>query len=260
MLQISELEVRYGRGVHALRGVTLTVPDRSVVALLGANGAGKTTVLRSITGLLPRHRGHIDGGSIEFNGRSLVTADAAEIVRWGVAHVPEGRRVFSHLSVDENLRAAGAVRRRGERAAARESAYAMFPMLANRRTERAGLLSGGEQQMLAIGRGLMASPSLLLLDEPSLGLAPKVVEQVAQVIRDISAQGVAVLLVEQNAAVALSVADSAYVLELGQVGLAGSAADIAASPDVRRLYLGHSMTDDEEPSVGLTAALKAWTG
>ncbi|MCT2594340.1 ABC transporter ATP-binding protein [Streptomyces sp. N2-109] len=250
VLRIERLEVTYGRTVRALRGVGLTVAGGSVVALLGANGAGKSTLLRAVSGTLRLHGGAVTGGTVRYDGRVLDGADPVTAVRSGVVQVPEGRRVFGGMSVEENLRAgrlglAGGLRRgRGSDAAgaraARERVYGLFPRLAERSGQRAGLLSGGEQQMLAIGRALMAAPRLLLLDEPSLGLAPMMVERIAEVVRDIHAQGTSVLLVEQNAAMALALADYAYVLEVGEVRLEGPAGELARTDEVSRLYLGEA--------------------
>ncbi|MET7300484.1 ABC transporter ATP-binding protein [Embleya sp. NPDC005575] len=254
-LLVAGLEVVYGRSVRALRGVSLDVPANGVVAVLGANGAGKSTLLRAVSGTLSLHRGAVTAGTIHYGGARLAGRDPALIVRDGVVQVPEGRRVFANLSVDENLQA-GALGTRGlgqgKRAAAkarvnRDRVFELFPVLAERRTQRSGLLSGGEQQMLAIARALMAEPRLLLLDEPSLGLAPIMVGRIAGVIREIAAQGVAVLLVEQNVTVALDLADKAYVLDVGEVRLAGASADLARTDEVRRLYLG------EEEAAGADA-------
>jgi branched-chain amino acid transport system ATP-binding protein len=239
VLEVRDLHVTYGGVVQALRGVSLTVPDGAVVAVLGSNGAGKSTLLRTVSSTLRLHRGAVVGGTVTYQGRSLAGLDTARTVRQGIVQVPEGRRIFGRMTVDENLKA-GALGAgdKSARAGQREAVFAMFPVLAERRHGRAALLSGGEQQMLAIGRALMASPKLLILDEPSLGLAPRVVGQIGEVIRDINASGTSVLLVEQNATMALGVADQAYVLDVGEVSLSGSAADLAATDDVRRLYLG----------------------
>ena len=213
----------YAGAVQALRGVSLSVPEGAVMAVLGSNGAGKSTLLRALSGTLPEHNGAIASGTIEFRGRALPRDDAAAIARGGLLQVPEGRRVFGNLTVEENLRAGGlAAPDKAAREQARTWVDELFPILRERATQRAGLLSGGEQQMLAIGRALMASPKVLLLDEPSLGLAPKIVERVGEVIREINARGVTVVLVEQNAAMALAVADRAVVLEVGQVALEGT--------------------------------------
>ncbi|GDY73379.1 hypothetical protein SAV31267_028640 [Streptomyces avermitilis] len=241
MLHVRDLDVAYGRALTALRGVCLEVPAGGAVALLGANGAGKSTLLRSLSGTLRLHRGAITAGSVHYGDVRLTGQDPVAAVRAGVVQVPEGRRVFAGLTVDENLRAGGlGLGRRAPAVvkAAREQVFGLFPRLAERRAQRAGLLSGGEQQMLAIGRALMAAPRLLLLDEPSLGLAPLMVERIAEVIREINEQGTSILLVEQNAAMALALSDHAYVLEVGEVRLAGPAAELARTDAVRRLYLG----------------------
>jgi branched-chain amino acid transport system ATP-binding protein len=240
-LVIRDLDVTYGRSVRALRQLSLDVPSGSVVTLLGANGAGKTTLLRAVSSTLGLHGGAVEAGSISFGGTALGGKDSSVAVRAGVVQVPEGRRVFPGLSVAENLRAGeiGARRRsRAEASATRDRVYDLFPPLAQRRHQAAGLLSGGEQQMLALGRALMAGPRLLLLDEPSLGLAPQIVARIGQTIRQINTMGVGILLVEQNAALALVLSDYAYVLEVGQVQLHGPARELAGSDEVRRLYLG----------------------
>jgi ABC-type branched-subunit amino acid transport system ATPase component len=248
VLVVRDLSVTYAGAVQALRGVSLEVPERAIVAVLGANGAGKTTLLRAVSGTLAGRRGAITGGTIELDGRSLLGRDPARIARAGVVQVPEGRRVFGHLTVAENLRAGGlAARDKAARERARSWVHELFPILAERATQRAGLLSGGEQQMLAIGRALMAGPRVLLLDEPSLGLAPRLVEQIGEVVREINRQGVTVVLVEQNAAMALAVADRAVVLEVGRISLAGGARELADSPEVRDRYLGGG-TETAAPS------------
>ena len=244
MLEINQLVVRYGRAVLALRGVTMQVADASVACVLGANGAGKSTLMRAISGTLQAHRGTIDAGSITWRGRSITGRVPADTVADGIVQVPEGRRIFGRLTVEENLRAGGiGAADRATRNAARDRVNELFPVLAARRQQPAGLLSGGEQQMLAIGRALMAGPSLLLLDEPSLGLAPQMVTRIGEVIREVHRQGTAVLLVEQNASMALAVSDTAYVLEVGEVSLTGGAAELAASDAIRRIYLGDSDAD-----------------
>ena len=238
LLEVQDLEASYG-GVRALRGVSLTVPERGIVAVLGNNGAGKSTLLRAISGVLGLMGGSVDSGTIRFDGADLIGRDPADVVRAGITQVPEGRRVFANLTVEENLRA-GALSKRGRaaKAAGRERAFELFPRLQERREQKAGLLSGGEQQMLAIARALMAEPRLLLLDEPSLGLAPQVVERIGEVITRIGAEGTAVVLVEQNASMALGVADHAYVLEVGAVSLDGAADELSESDEVRDRYLG----------------------
>ena len=217
ILSVNNLEVVYDDVVLVLRGLSLEVPDGSVVALLGANGAGKTTLLRAVTGLLVAHRGKITKGSVQVAGRDLTAADPAEVVRHGVGQVMEGRRIFAEMSVEENLKAGAHSRKRAEYRESLGRVFDLFPVLAQRRRSTAGYLSGGEQQMLAIGRALMARPRLLLLDEPSLGLAPKLVEQVREIVVQINEQGTSVLLVEQNAVMALSIAGYGYVLEVGKV-------------------------------------------
>jgi branched-chain amino acid transport system ATP-binding protein len=229
----------------------MTVPAGAIVAVLGANGAGKSTVLRAISGTLPMQNGACDAGTISFEGRNIRGADPGDIVRSGIVQVPEGRRIFGELTVEENLRAGAMTVRSGEsRARAYERVFDLFPRLGERRKQRGVLLSGGEQQMLAIGRALMSEPKLLLLDEPSLGLAPKIVERIAEVIQQINRDGTAVVLVEQNAAMALDIASQAYVLEVGEVTLHGPAAELAASTEVQERYLGISGAPVEahEPS------------
>jgi ABC-type branched-subunit amino acid transport system ATPase component len=238
LLVVRDLDVSYAKAVSALRGVSLSVPEGSIVTVLGNNGAGKSTLLRAISGTLPFQNGSVDGGSIEFAGRPLRGAAPAGIVRAGLVQVPEGRQVFHDLTVEENLRAGGLGVPRRARAAARARVHELFPVLRERRGQRAGLLSGGEQQMLAIGRALMSRPRLLLLDEPSLGLAPQMVERIGEVVAEINRQGVSIVLVEQNAALALRLADTAYVLSVGQVTLQGPAAELARSEEVRDRYLG----------------------
>jgi branched-chain amino acid transport system ATP-binding protein len=240
-LALSNVEVVYADVIVALRGISLEVPDRGIVALLGANGAGKTTALRAISGLLDVHRGEIRKGTVTLDGKRIDGLDATDIVRRGVAQVLEGRRIFAELTVDDNLKAGGFLRRDG---AGLKRSYdrvmQLFPVLRERRGQTAGYLSGGEQQMLAIARALMAGPRLLLLDEPSLGLAPLVVRQIRDIIVDINSEGTAVLLVEQNAAMALQIASHGYVLETGRVVLDKPAAVLASDEDVSEFYLGMS--------------------
>jgi branched-chain amino acid transport system ATP-binding protein len=232
VLRVEDLHVYYGE-IHALKGVDLSVGRGEIVALLGNNGAGKTTTLKTISGLLAPRRGRI-----VLDDRRLDGLPAHAVVARGVAHVPEGRRIFNRLTVRENL-VMGAYRRGDAGVAADlERVFALFPRLKERRAQVAGTLSGGEQQMLAIGRALMARPRLLLLDEPSMGLAPVLVEQIFQTVADINRDGMTILLVEQNAAMALGIARRAYVLETGAIALAGAAAELAENDDVRRAYLG----------------------
>ena len=235
MLEVSNLEVVYNDVVLVLRGLSIEVPDGKVVALLGGNGAGKTTTIRAITGLLGVHEGDITKGEIKWEGDRIDSKGAADIVRSGITQVMEGRRVFAEMTVEENLRT-GAFTKRG--AATYDRVYEMFPVLAERRKDTAGYLSGGEQQMLAIGRALMADPKLLILDEPSLGLAPKLVQQIKDIIVDINESGVSVLLIEQNANMALSIADFGYIMETGKVVMDGNPDKLLNDEDVQEFYLG----------------------
>lgn len=233
MLKLTNIHVYYGM-VHALKGISLEVQRGSIVALLGANGAGKTTTLRTVSGLLsPR------SGAVEFLGRRIDGRPAEEIVRRGIVQSPEGRQVFPELTVAENLRIGAYTRR--DRAGIRqdlERVYQYFPVLAQRASQIAGTLSGGEQQMLAIARALMGAPRLLLLDEPSLGLAPLITREIFQIVKTIGAGGMTVLLVEQNARQALAIANYAYILETGKVVLSGKSTDLMNNEEVRRSYLG----------------------
>jgi branched-chain amino acid transport system ATP-binding protein len=238
VLDVANLEVVYHSVVLVLRGISLQVPDRGVVALLGPNGAGKTTALRAITGLLDVHHGKITKGRIAWHGEDLTARRPDAIVRGGIAQVLEGRRILADLTVEENLRAGAYGRRGGDVRDDIERFYARFPILGERRRQAAGYLSGGEQQMLAIARALIAKPRLLLLDEPSLGLAPKLQRDVAALIAEINAEGVAILLVEQNAAMALELAQHGYILENGKIVLDGPTADLRADKDIREFYLG----------------------
>jgi len=237
MLEVSNLEVVYNDVVLVLRGLSVEVPEGQIVALLGANGAGKTTTIRAITGLLDVHEGDITKGEIRWAGERIDKKDPAAIVKSGITQVMEGRRVFAEMTVDENLRT-GAFTVKGTRKAAYDRVYDMFPALAKRRKDTAGYLSGGEQQMLAIGRALMADPKLLILDEPSLGLAPKLVQQIKGIIVDINKSGVGVLLIEQNANMALSIADFGYIMETGKVVMDGNPQKLLDDEDVQEFYLG----------------------
>jgi branched-chain amino acid transport system ATP-binding protein len=261
VLSIDDLRVTYGGAVEAVRGISMEVPDGVVVAVLGSNGAGKSTLLRTISGTLRLHRGRVDTGTVHFDDLDLTHKDPGQIVRRGIVQVPEGRRIFGRLTVEENLRAGGMGNRdRAAKAAAHTRVHELFPVLQERSAQRAGLLSGGEQQMLAIGRALMASPKLLLLDEPSLGLAPRIIGQIGEVIAEINRQGTSVLLVEQNATMALGVADRAYVLDVGKVSLSGSARDLAATDEVQRLYLGHGSEAPQQQAVRAPRrSLSRWT-
>lgn len=239
VLEVRNLEVVYNDVIRVLHGVSMVVPQGEIVALLGANGAGKTTTLRSISGLLGVHEGDITKGSIELNGVAITEADAADIVGLGVVQVLEGRRIFAELTVEENLKAgAFSVTDKGKVEAAHDRVMELFPVLKERLRATAGYLSGGEQQMIAIGRALMTEPRLLLLDEPSLGLAPLLVQRMREIIVDINKQGTAVLLVEQNAAMALSIANHGYVLETGRVVMDDSAEKLLRDDDVKEFYLG----------------------
>jgi branched-chain amino acid transport system ATP-binding protein len=232
MLELDEVHTYYGN-IHALKGLSLHVERGEVVTLIGSNGAGKSTALRTISGIQRARE-----GQIRFEGRQIQATPPHEVVRLGIAQAPEGRRVFARMSVYENLQM-GAFSRPG--AAIGEDAgrvFDLFPRLKERRTQKAGTLSGGEQQMLAIGRALMAQPTLLLLDEPSMGLSPILTEQIFKIINDISDQGTTILLVEQNALMALNVADRGYVIQTGQIILADTAANLAANAQVRQAYLG----------------------
>jgi len=233
LLSVRDLVVHYGV-IRALSGISLQVPKGRIVALIGANGAGKSTTLRAISGLV-----RPTSGAVEFQGRSLAGVPSNQIVALGVAHAPEGRGIFLNLTVKENLELGAYLRRDPEGVDAdRERAYALFPILKERGGQVSGTLSGGEQQMLAVGRALMSRPTLLLLDEPSLGLAPQFVDRIFQVIQEINEAGVSLLLVEQNANMALQVAHHAYVLETGSIVMQGSGRELLASPEVRKAYLG----------------------
>jgi branched-chain amino acid transport system ATP-binding protein len=232
LLAVKDLQVRYGP-VAALHGVSLEVFPGEIVALIGSNGAGKSTTLRAISGMIP-----VESGSVTLGNEQITNLPSHQIVRRGLAHIPEARQIFGDQSVYDNLLLGGfSLDSRTSRGMA-EQEIRRFPVLYERRGQRAGTLSGGEQQMLAISRGLMSRPRLLLMDEPSMGLAPLLVHQVAQTILDLNAEGVTVLLVEQLASMALAVADRAYVLQNGVVRLAGSSQDLARNPEVVRLYLG----------------------
>ncbi len=232
MLTVDDLHVYYGE-IHALKGVALEVHRGEIVAILGNNGAGKTTTLKTISGLLTPRR-----GTVTLEGVPLAGVPAHEVVLRGIAHVPEGRRIFNRLTVRENLMMGAYLRKDAGVDADLDRVFTLFPRLKERVVQVAGTLSGGEQQMLAIARALMASPRLLLLDEPSMGLAPVLVEQIFETVRDINRQGTTILLVEQNAAMALALAHRGYVLETGAIAFAGTAAALAEAPDVRRAYLG----------------------
>ena len=233
LLEVKDLNVSYG-AIRALHGVSFYVDEGEVVTLIGANGAGKSTTLRAISGLLP-----VDGGEVNYSGENITGVEASRIVRKGMVHVPEGRRIFSPLTVRENLEMGAFTRRdKAEIEETMEYVFRLFPRLKERLEQTGGTLSGGEQQMLAVGRALMAKPRLLLMDEPSMGLAPILVEEIFDIIGEISQQGVTILLVEQNAHMALSVANRGYVLETGAVEVFGSSQQLAENPRVRAAYLG----------------------
>ncbi len=236
LLELEQVEVRYG-AIRALKDVSISVGEGEIVALLGANGAGKSTTLRSISGLAPA-----SAGSIKFDGQELRRLGPHEIVGLGLSHVPEGRRIFPRLSVTENLEM-GAYRRRGSLAQDFEQIFALFPILKERERQDGGTLSGGEQQMLAIGRAMMSRPKLLLLDEPSMGLAPLFVQRIFEIIAEIRTLGTTILLVEQNAAQALRLADRGYVLETGEITMSNTADQLLADPRVRNAYLGETTAE-----------------
>ena len=233
LLEVNDLNVYYG-AIHALQGVSFNVEEGEIVTLIGANGAGKSTTLRTISGLLRTRT-----GSVHFKDQDITMMPAEQIVRIGVSHVPEGRKIFAPLTVKENL-LMGAYTRKdpAEIQQSMERVFSSFPRLKERIGQLGGTLSGGEQQMLATGRGLMSRPSLLMMDEPSMGLSPILVEEIFNIIRDINSQGTSILLVEQNAQMALSISHRAYVLETGRIVLAGSAKEIADNPQVKAAYLG----------------------
>ena len=233
LLEVTGLEVTYQDVIHALRGVTMRIPQGSIVAVLGPNGAGKSTTLRAVTGLLDFHRGQIVKGTVNFDGTDLTRVPPSRAVRLGIGQVLEGRRIFGSMTVEENLRAASF-----EDRDTLDEVFTRFRVLAERRRQLAGYLSGGEQQMLAIGRALMTRPRLLVLDEPSLGLAPLIVDHIGEIIADIRASGTTVLLVEQNTAMALDVADHGYVLENGRVVMDADSETLRNDPDIMEFYLG----------------------
>lgn len=233
MLKIDNINVYYG-AIHAIKGISLEVNEGEIVTLIGANGAGKSTILRTVSGLLKPKTGEIN-----FEGKNIAGMPAQNIVKLGISQVPEGRRVFANMTVLENLELGAYIR--SDKQGIKEDmnvVFERFPRLSERLTQLAGTLSGGEQQMLAMGRALMSRPRLLLLDEPSMGLAPLLVKEIFSIIKDINATGTTILLVEQNANMALSIANKAYVLETGRITLSGSAKELAASEEIRKAYLG----------------------
>ena len=233
MLEIKDLNVFYG-AIHALKGISLTVGDGELVSLIGANGAGKTTTLHTISGLL-----HAASGSITLDGKDLQKVPANTIINMGLAHVPEGRHVFARMTVEENLRMGAYILKDQKKVSENlEKVYGHFPRLKERYKQLAGTLSGGEQQMLATGRALMTDPKIVLMDEPSMGLSPLLVKEIFAIIEELHRRGITILLVEQNAKMALAVSDRAYVLETGTISMEGRAADLAADDRVRKAYLG----------------------
>lgn len=233
MLEIKDLHVSYG-GIQALRGVSLNVPDGKIVTLIGANGAGKSTLMRTISGLVKAQ-----SGSILWNGQELLGKPIDQIVASGIAMSPEGRRVFADLTVLENLKIGAYLRKdKAETEKDLEWVYSLFPRLKERSWQSAGTLSGGEQQMLAVGRALMAKPKMILMDEPSMGLSPLLVKEIFAIVQEVNKQGITILLVEQNAKMALAISDRAYVLETGNISIEGNAADLLNDPRVKKAYLG----------------------
>ncbi|MCG8383687.1 MAG: ABC transporter ATP-binding protein [Gammaproteobacteria bacterium] len=239
VLTLNNVEVIYDSVFLAIKGVSVVVPEGGMVALLGANGAGKSTTLKSISGLLKSERGEVTRGEVTFLGKEIKQMPPAERVKMGLSHVLEGRRVFENLTGDENLTAASAVHPRSNQAELKEMVYNYFPRLAERRDSKSGYLSGGEQQMLAIGRALMTQPKLLMLDEPSLGLAPFLVHEIFDILKKINKeQGMSILVVEQNAAATLEVVDHAYMIENGRVVMSDTAEKLKSNPDIQEFYLG----------------------
>ncbi len=231
MLKIDDIHVYYG-AIHAIKGISFEVNEGEIVALIGANGAGKSTILKTVSGLM-----HPRSGSISFMGENITHTDAYKLLRHGLAHVPEGRRIFLQMSVQENLDM-GAFTQKNVSKEDLDMVFQLFPRLKERRNQVAGTLSGGEQQMLAMSRALMSHPKLMMLDEPSMGLAPILVDQIFSIIQDLHKAGTTILLVEQNASKALKIADRAYVLETGNITLSGTGAELAKSDEVRKAYLG----------------------
>ncbi|NLN65368.1 MAG: ABC transporter ATP-binding protein [Clostridiaceae bacterium] len=233
MLEITDLNVHFGV-IHAIKGISIKVNEGEIVTLIGANGAGKTTTLRTVSGLKK-----LSSGTITLNGMDITHSSAQDRVKMGISHVPEGRRIFSTMTVLENLELGAYLRRdKSEIAKDLSMVYERFPILADRKKQAAGTLSGGEQQMLAMGRALMSRPKLLCLDEPSMGLAPLLVQEIFDIIRDINEKGTTILLVEQNASMALQIANRAYVMETGSITLTGTGAELMQSDDIKKAYLG----------------------
>lgn len=243
LLDVSGLTVQYGRAVIALKDVSISVEKGSITTVLGGNGAGKSTLMRAISGTLRRNGGSERAGTVSLHGKDIGRLSIEARTRSGVVQVPEGRRVFGRLTVEENLRVGRFGNTKGKRKGDLAEVYDLFPVLADKRKQQAALLSGGEQQMLAIGRALMASPTILLLDEPTLGLAPLIIDQIIELLTRIRSRGTTLLLVEQNAGVALDLADHAYILSTGEVALSGPTSALRADDRVQRLYLGESIED-----------------
>ncbi|SFO38887.1 amino acid/amide ABC transporter ATP-binding protein 2, HAAT family [Roseovarius lutimaris] len=244
ILEVKDIEVVYNRAIHVLKGVSLNVPEKGIAALLGGNGVGKSTTLKAISNLLKAERGAITHGDIRYKGESLLGWDPADIVRSGIFQVMEGRRLFQHLTVEENLRAGAYSRRVGDIKPDLERVYNYFPRLGERRAQKAGYLSGGEQQMAAIGRALMARPKVILLDEPSMGLAPILVTEIFEILRVLcEEENVSMLLAEQNAHMALSIVSEAYVMESGRIISQGATNELTKTDIVRKSYLG--MTEED---------------
>ena len=250
-LVVRDLTVRYGRAITVLRSVDLDVPAGTVVALMGVNGAGKTTLARAVTGMLPFHNGTVVEGDISWRGQSLLGRKPGQVVRAGISQTLEGRRIFAELTVDQNLAVGGMSRRNDQTLKDRRGwILDLFPKLRERLEQRAGYLSGGEQQMLAVGRALMQSPDLLVLDEPSLGLAPIIVDQIRETIVTIRDAGTSVLLIEQNAMMALAVSDHGYILSQGAVTKHGPSRELLADPDIQSFYLGLDEATDDQAAAG----------
>jgi branched-chain amino acid transport system ATP-binding protein len=250
-LVVRDLTVRYGRAITVLRSVSIDVPAGTVVALMGVNGAGKTTLARAVTGMLPFHSGTVVEGDISWRGQSLLGRKPGQVVRAGVSQTLEGRRIFAELTVDQNLAVGGMSRRKDQTLKDRRDwILDLFPKLRERLQQRAGYLSGGEQQMLAVGRALMQSPDLLVLDEPSLGLAPIIVDQIRETIVTIRDAGTGVLLIEQNAMMALAVSDHGYILSHGAVTKHGPSSELRDDPDIQSFYLGLDEAADEPTAAG----------
>ncbi|WP_336658938.1 ABC transporter ATP-binding protein [Leucobacter sp. USHLN153] len=259
MLTFDRFSVHYGAGVHAIEDVSFTVQPGSICAIIGGNGAGKTTLMRAVSGTLGFHGGRVHSGEVRLNDTRIDRLSAHRIVQHGLALVPEGRHVFSELTITENLEAgAASVRSSKLRQERLQQAFEMFEVLGRRRDQRASLLSGGEQQMLAIARGMMSGPEILLLDEPSLGIAPRVVQHIGHTIQRINEGGTTVVLVEQNAAMALGIADQGLVIERGAISMQGPAAELRESDEIHRMYLGGSAVEEADSADTAQPTLERW--